>query len=59
MTTETTRYPETLLVFRKYRKIVAAESDKEGKFHKLTIYVNLCGDHVQVKKVMKTVVLLF
>ena len=45
-----TRFPETLLLFRKDRK-------KEGMFPEYNIDAILCGAYVQYHKVMNTVAL--
>ena len=49
-------YPETLLVLIKERKTVTTESEKDRMFPEVTIYVILCGEYVQVHKVMKSFV---
>ena len=49
-------YPKTLLVFRKYRKNVIAEAEKEGTFPVLKIEASIFGEYISIQKGMKSVV---
>ena len=48
-------YPETLLVFRKERKKVIVEAEKEGMFPVVMIEVSIICEYVHVHKCMKSV----
>ena len=48
-------YPETLLVFIKYRKNITSEAEKEGTFTEVTIDAILVGEYIQVQKVINSV----
>ena len=47
--------PETLLVFKKYRKNFRAEAEKEGTFPVVTIKASIVGEYVWFQKGMKYV----
>ena len=44
-----------LLVFRKYRKNITEEEEKEGKFPVVTKEADIVGDYVWIKKSIKYV----
>ena len=44
-----------LLVFRKYRKNITEEAEKEGKFPVVTKEADIVGDYVWIKKSIKYV----
>ena len=49
-------YLETLLVFRKDRKNIITEVDKQGMVPVMMIQASLVCEYIQVNKVMKSVV---
>ena len=46
-------YPEPLLVFRKDRKNVMTEEEKQGMFMVVTTEANIVGEYIQGKKCTK------